>query len=391
MNRVIECGYVPLLDAAPLLIAEQIGFAAEEGLTLALHRELSWASIRDKLIWGRYQAAHMLAPVVVAQGAGLGVGDTPLDALMLLSVNGEVIGARPEIVAAMAAAAGGEAPGFLDAGAVGRALFAAVEGRIRIGVPFPFSIHADLVSYWAESLGAGERVSLATVPPPQMAAAMAAGEIDAFAVGEPWGSVSVERGVGALVLPGSAIWQFAPDKVLAMPRRVVAASPELVAPLMRAVWRAAAWVADPANAMTTAEILGRPDRLDVAPEMLERALRGRLVVDGAGREQQVPRCIEFFAGAASFPWRSQGLWIAESLARRTGADRARLRAAARAAFRTDLYRDVLGPAGADLPGASEKLEGAMTTRTAVASTLGRLVLGPDRFFDGRIFDPSESD
>ena len=56
-----------------------------------------------------------------------------------------------------------------------------------------------------------------------------------------------------------------------------------------------------------------------------------------------------------------------------------------------LYRDVLGPAGADLPGASEKLEGAMTTRTAVASTLGRLVLGPDRFFDGRIFDPSESD
>lgn len=391
MNREMDCGYVPLLDAAPLLIAAQIGFAAEEGLKLTLHRELSWASIRDKLIWGRYQAAHMLAPVVVAQGAGLGVGNAPLDALMLLSVNGEVIGARSGIAAAMAAASEGEAPDFLDAGAVGRALFAAVEGRIRIGVPFPFSIHADLISYWADSLGVGDRVSLATVPPSQMAAAMAAGEIDAFAVGEPWGSVSVERGVGELILPGAAIWQFAPDKVLAMPRRVVEAEPDLVAPLMRAVWRAAAWVADPANAMTTAEILGRPDRLDVAPEMLERALRGRLVVDGAGREQQVPRCIEFFAGAASFPWRSQGLWIADSLARRTGADRARLRAAARAAFRTDLYRDVLGPAGADLPGASEKLEGAMATRTAVASTLGRLVLGPDRFFDGRIFDPSASD
>lgn len=391
MNREIDCGYVPLLDAAPLLIAAQIGFAAEEGLKLTLHRELSWASIRDKLIWGRYQAAHMLAPVVVAQGAGLGVGDAPLDALMLLSVNGEMIGARPGIAAAMSAAAGGVAPDFLDAGAVGRAFFAAVEGQIRIGVPFPFSIHADLVRYWADSLGVGGRVTLATVPPPQMAAAMAAGEIDAFAVGEPWGSVSVERGVGELILPGAAIWQFAPDKVLAMPRRVVETAPDLVAPLMRAVWRAAAWVADPANASTTAEILGRPDRLDVAPEMLERALGGRLVVDGAGRERQVPRCIEFFAGAASFPWRSQGVWIADSLARRTGADRTRLRAAARAAFRTDLYRDVLGPAGADLPGASEKLEGAMATRTAVASTLGRLVLGPDRFFDGRIFDPSASD
>ena len=106
------------------------------------------------------------------------------------------------------------------------------------------------------------------------------------------------------------------------------------------------------------------------------------MVDAHGRELRVPRAIEFFAGAASFPWRSQALWIAEALARRTGGDRARLRAAARASFRTDLFRQVLGPIGADLPGASEKLEGAMATQTAVASTLGRLLLGPDRFFDG---------
>ncbi|PJN95499.1 nitrate transporter, partial [Amaricoccus sp. HAR-UPW-R2A-40] len=68
-----------------------------------------------------------------------------------------------------------------------------------------------------------------------------------------------------------------------------------------------------------------------------------------------------------------------------------LRAAARSSFRTDLFRNVLGPIGADLPGASEKLEGAMPTRTAVASTLGRLQLGPDSFFDGAVFDPSAGD
>ena len=101
----------------------------------------------------------------------------------------------------------------------------------------------------------------------------------------------------------------------------------------------------------------------------------------------MPAAIEFFRGAATFPWRSQALWIAELMARRTGADRDGLRAAARASFRPDLYRAALGPAGADLPGASEKLEGALLHRTEVSSTLGTLLLGPDSFHDGRIFDP----
>jgi NitT/TauT family transport system ATP-binding protein len=74
-----------------------------------------------------------------------------------------------------------------------------------------------------------------------------------------------------------------------------------------------------------------------------------------------------------------------------GADRAALREAARASFRPDLYRAALGPAGADLPGASEKLEGALLHRSEAASTLGTLLLGPDSFHDGGIFDPNEAD
>ena len=103
MSRRIDVGYVPLLDAAPLIIAAEMGFAAEEGLELALHRELSWAALRDRLIWGGYHAAHMLAPVVVAQTAGIGVGDAAIDALMVLSVNGNMIGAEPGLAAAIAA------------------------------------------------------------------------------------------------------------------------------------------------------------------------------------------------------------------------------------------------------------------------------------------------
>lgn len=388
MSRRIDVGYVPLLDAAPLIIAAEMGFAAEEGLELALRRETSWAALRDRLIWGRYAAAHMLAPVVIAQTAGVGVGEAALDALMVLSVNGDVIGAGPAFAGEIAAAGGD----FLDAAATGRALAAATAGRpLRFGVPFPLSMHAALVDCWLAGSGLGGRLSLVTVPPPRMASAMAAGEIDAFCVGEPWGSVAVEVGAAHLILPGAAIWRFAPEKVLAMPREAVEARPERAAALMRAVWRASRWLGDPANAMTAAEIVSGPGYLDVSPEILERILAGRLVVDPQGREARVARAIEFFAGAASFPWRSQALWIAEALAGSTGADRTRLRAAARSCFRADLFRAVLGPIGADLPGASEKLEGAMSTQTAVASTLGKLLLGPDRFFDGRVFDPISGD
>lgn len=380
MTRPLVCGYVPLVDAAPLIAAREMGFAAEEGLDLALRREMSWSALRDRLIWGGYDAAQMLAPVVVAQSAGLGAGDEPLDALMLLSINGDVIGTAPALAREFAGA------DFLDAAATARALAAAAAGRrLRIGVPFPFSTHAALMTTW---LGRAA-FDLVTVPPPRMAPAMAAGEIDAFCVGEPWGSVAVEAGEAELILPGTAIWQFAPEKALAMPRAAVEAAPEIAFALMRAVWRAARWVAEPANHITAAEIMGRAEYLDLAPEIIERALSGRLILDARGTERRVPRCVEFFGGAATFPWKSQALWIAEELARRQGADRARLRAAARSAFRTDLYRAALGPIGADLPGASEKLEGAMAVPTAVASTLGRLMLGPDRFFDGQIFDPAD--
>ena len=33
------------------------------------------------------------------------------------------------------------------------------------------------------------------------------------------------------------------------------------------------------------------------------------------------------------------------------------------------------------------IEGALTSATPVASRLGEMVLGPDGFFDGRLFDP----
>lgn len=42
----LDIGFIPLTDAAPLIVAQEIGFAREEGLVLRFHRARSWAMLR---------------------------------------------------------------------------------------------------------------------------------------------------------------------------------------------------------------------------------------------------------------------------------------------------------------------------------------------------------
>ena len=60
MTTELVVGFIPLLDAASLAVARELGFAEREGLALTLIRETSWANIRDRLIVGHFDAAHML-------------------------------------------------------------------------------------------------------------------------------------------------------------------------------------------------------------------------------------------------------------------------------------------------------------------------------------------
>ena len=66
-------------------------------------------------------------------------------------------------------------------------------------------------------------------------------------------------------------------------------------------------------------------------------------------------------------------------------------ATARETYRPDLYRAALKPLGVALPGANAKVEGALNVATPVGSAGASLVLGPDGFFDGMLFDPDEID
>ena len=100
----LNVGFIPLVDAAPLIAASEMGFAEEEGVALTLSRSPSWSTLRDKLCAGHLDAAHMLAPVPVAGALGMGGVSTPLHALSVLSVNGNIIGVSRSIGERMRAA-----------------------------------------------------------------------------------------------------------------------------------------------------------------------------------------------------------------------------------------------------------------------------------------------
>lgn len=382
MTFAMRLGFLPLVDAAPLIVAEAMGFAEEEGLALELVAAPSWAALRDLVVQGSVTAAQMLAPVPVAQALGLG-GPGRFEVLSVLNLNGNAIG----VSTALAARMRGHDFALRDARAAGLAMLAAAGQRLRIGVPFAFSMHNELVRYWLEGLGQGlpGGLDIVTVPPPLMPDALAAEEVDVFCVGEPRGSVAVERRAGVLLLPTSAIWAAAPEKVLAVRAGWGEDQPDLAGRLVRTIWRAGRWLGDPANLSVAGEVLA--GRLGVTAELVERGLSGRLVIAPDGTERGVPGFLRFHDGAASFPWRSQAAWIGARLAARHGLDATAARSAAATVFRSDLYRLHLASAGADLPAASVKIEGSLEQPTPVASSRGKLILPPDRFFDAQVFDP----
>ena len=386
-TETLSVAYMPLVDAAPLIVAREMGFDHAEGISLDLRPAPSWSSLRDMLAFGHVNAAHLLSPIPIAMALGLGGITTPLSAVSVLSLNGNVIGVASQLARRMADH--GYGFDFTDARNAGAALAQAAGDVLVFGVPFPFSMHVELLRYWVAGTAlATKQVEIRTVPPPLMAQALLPERSTRFAWASPGDLSRWTIRLGRWCCRGRAIWTCAPEKVLAVRNEWAEASPHLLGSLMRTVWRAGRWLSNPESRATASEMLSRKAYLNVSPELVDRALVGDFTISPRGEQRQVDGFVEFFEGAATFPWRSQAKWIAHQLAIRNGLDPVTAEHEAAKVFRSDLYRQAMEVSGAETPGASEKLEGALAEPTAVASDKGSLILPPNVFFDRRIFEPS---
>jgi len=390
MTTALKIAFLPLTDAAVLVAAREKGFAEAEGLSLELVRTTSWATLRDRLVFGQVHAAQMLAPLAMAVTLGLSQQPAALAAPYKLNVNGNMLVMARDFAKALEPDV---AARLLDP--LGTAHdFATAIGLWRrkpvIGVVHRFSSHALMLRYWLASAGVDpdRDVVLRVLPPSLTVEAMRAGEIDGFIAGEPWGSAAVEAGLAETVAIGERIWRRGIEKVLAFREAWLEENPETVDRLLRALLRAALWCDDPANHGMLAALLADPRYVDQPAALIERALSGQIVVRGGEAAIANPDFMLFSREATPFPWRSQALWIYSQLVRwEMVAHDAATAARAGAVFRPDIFRRALAESNTPMPGASMKLEGAVDLPLAVGSHRGGLTLGPDRFFDGRVFDP----
>ena len=241
----LRIGFIPLVDAAALLVAVDGGFTKAQGLDVELVREVSWSNVRDKLNLGLFDAAHLLAPVAVASSLGIGHVRVPIITPFNLGINGNSITVSPRLYADLSAAADGDiADPLVSARALAR-LISERKNRnaepLTFGMTFPFSHHNYQLRYWMAAAGIDpdEDIRLVVLPPPYMVDSLASGHVDGFCVGAPWNSVAVDLGVGRILHFGCEIQSRVTEKVFAVRERWATEHPDTLNALIRALAAAA--------------------------------------------------------------------------------------------------------------------------------------------------------
>ncbi|HTH27917.1 MAG TPA: CmpA/NrtA family ABC transporter substrate-binding protein [Sphingobium sp.] len=393
MSETLTVGFLPLVDAALPILAQVHGFAEDEGVSLSLVRDMSWATVLDRLLYGQSDAAHLIAPLAIATSLGINRPARPLAVPFVLGLNGNAITFANDLALAVQPDYALGDPRKVGERLAGIARQRAIEGRrLRFGVVHRYSSHNYMLRYWLAECGIvpDRDVEIVTVSPPFAAAALADGEVDGICVGEPWNSVAVEQGAGRIVLATAQIWRRGVEKVLAVPESRLAEKRGAIERLIRAMRRAGQHFINPANFETNAAILARPEYLGGDARIILRAISDRLLIARGGEPVHFPDFMFQFREAANFPWVSQAQWLYTQLVRwqGTAVDPKEAAVAARV-FRPDIYRAALAGRDSPLPGASAKVEGAIGKPLPVGSVQGRLTLSNDSFFDGRQFDPND--
>jgi two-component system, oxyanion-binding sensor len=320
-TKPVRIGFIPLVDAAALLVAVDMGFAAAEGIHVELVREASWSNIRDKLAIGLFDAAHLLTPMAIASSLGLGHIKVPLAAPVNLATNGNAITVSPTLFDELQRRAGG---GVNDPLISAKALSDVIKKReaegmepLTFGMVFPFSTHNYQLRYWMAEGGIDpdRDLRLVVLPPPYMDESLRRGHVDGFCVGAPWNSLAVDAGVGVILHFGCEIFSPAPEKVLAFRQVSIDEDVGLVAALTRAVVAAAAFVDAPDNWSEVAALLARPDRIGCSVEVIMRTLEGRLRINAQGEIRARQDYLVFGAGGACRPDPVPAAWLYAQMVR----------------------------------------------------------------------------
>ena len=299
-KTTLKVGFIPLTDCASVVMASVKEFDKKYGIKIIPSKEASWAAVRDKLVNGELDAAHVLYGLVY--GVQLGIGGTQKDmsVLMTLNNNGQAITLSNQL----------RDKKVTDGDALSK-IVKAEPREYTFAQTFPTGTHAMWLYYWLANYGIDpfKDVKNITVPPPQMVANMRIGNMDGYCVGEPWNARAIMDKIGFTAETTQGIWKDHPEKVLGTTADFVKNNPNAARALTMAVLEASRYIDVMENRPEVARVIADKSYVNTSVETIEGRMMGKYD-NGLGKTWQDPNYMKFFNdGAASFPYLSDGMWF----------------------------------------------------------------------------------
>ena len=341
-KKEVRIGFIPLTDCSSVVMAAVQKFDEKHGIKIIPTKEASWASVRDKLVNGELDAAHVLYGLVYGVQLGIGGPKKDMNVLMNLNHNGQAITLSNKLKDA----------GVTDGATLAKKVLSKDREYI-FAQTFPTGTHAMWLYYWlaAQGINPFKDVKNITVPPPQMVANMRVGNMDGFCVGEPWNNRAIMDKIGFTAVTTQDIWVDHPEKVLGTTADWVAKHPNTARAMTAAIIEAGKWIdASLVNRRTTAETVAQKAYINTDMDVILERMLGRYS-NGLGKSWDDKNHMKFFNdGAVNFPYLSDAMWFLTQH-KRWGLikDDPDYLAVAKKVNRIDIYRQAATAAGVGLP------------------------------------------
>lgn len=293
----LTIGFVPMIDCAVLIAAQELGLFRKHGLQVELSKEVGWATIREKVVHSELHAAHAPASMAFVVHCGIGVVPRSCLTAFVLSLNGSAITLSKELWDR----------GVRDAASL-REVIIKDRGRrtYSFGAVLEFSTQNYNLRSWlrAGGIDPDKDVRIPIIPSPVIYHGLLDGHLDGYCVAEPWSSISVEKGAGWIAATSAEINLHQPEKVLLVLEKFAEQQPDEHLAMVAALIEASIFCELPANRPELVRMLSHSRYLDVAPSILEPSLLGALpVLDGS---RKVDEFVTFHRGGANIPTRAKG-------------------------------------------------------------------------------------
>jgi nitrate/nitrite transport system substrate-binding protein len=300
-KKEVRIGFIPLTDCASVVMASVLKFDEKYGIKIIPTKEASWAGVRDKLVNGELDMAHVLWGLIYGVHLGVGGAKKDMAILMNLNNNGQAITLSKKLAD----------KGAVDGPSLAK-LMSTDKREYTFAQTFPTGTHAMWLYYWLATYGVNpmKDAKMITVPPPQMVANMRVGNMDGYCVGEPWGHRAIADGIGITGVTTQDIWKDHPEKALGTTGEFVQKYPNTARAVVMAVLEAGRWIdAGLQNKNKMAETVADKAYVNTSVDVINQRILGRYQ-NGLGKTWDDPNYMKFFNdGAVNYPYLSDGMWF----------------------------------------------------------------------------------